>query len=70
MKIRFYIDSESGEPHTARHHVREQEAEEILARPIEDRPGAEVPRGPWARLLPVDIFVLSMCRIRSPIPYS
>lgn len=51
MKIRFYIDPESGEPHIARHHVREQEAEEILARPIEERPGAEGSRvalGPTA----------------------
>lgn len=41
MKIRFYIDSESGEPHIARHGVSEQEVREVLTRPLEDRPGSE-----------------------------
>lgn len=41
MNVRFYIDPESGEPHIHRHHVVEREAEDVLSRPIEDRPGAD-----------------------------
>lgn len=41
MKVRFYIDRESGEPHIARHGVSEQEVHDVLARPLEDRPGRD-----------------------------
>lgn len=41
MKVRFYIDRESGEPHIARHRVTEREVRDVLARPLEDRPGRE-----------------------------
>ncbi len=41
MKVRFYIDRESGEPHVARHGVSEQEVHDVLARPLEDRPGRD-----------------------------
>ncbi len=41
MNIRFYIDPESGEPHMARHRVTEDEVGDVLARPLEDRPGRE-----------------------------
>ena len=41
MKVRFYIDRELGEPHIAGHGVSEQEACDVLARPLEDRPGRE-----------------------------
>jgi hypothetical protein len=41
MKIRFYIDPETGTPHIHRHGVREDEAEDVLANPGEDRPGKE-----------------------------
>ena len=41
MKIRFYIDPESGEPHIARHGIREQEVRDVVERPLEDRPGSE-----------------------------
>jgi len=41
VKVRFYIDRESGEPHIARHDVSEHEACDVLARPLEDRPGRE-----------------------------
>ena len=41
MKIRFYIDKESGLPHIYRHEVREDEAEDVLRKPGEDRPGKE-----------------------------
>jgi len=38
---RFYIDPETGEPHLYRHGVSEEEAEDVLARPLEDRPGRD-----------------------------
>lgn len=41
MALRFYIDPETDEPHFYRHAVSEEEIEEVLARPLEDRPGAE-----------------------------
>lgn len=41
MKIRFYIDPETGVPHIHRHGVREDEAEDVLANSGEDRPGKE-----------------------------
>jgi len=41
MEIRYYIDPEGGEPHIYRHDVSEAEVEDILTRPIEDRPGTE-----------------------------
>lgn len=39
--IRFYIDPESGEPHLYGHQVSEEEAADVLRRPLEDRPGHE-----------------------------
>ena len=48
MEIRFYIDPETGEPHIYRHDVSEEEVEEVLLRPGEDRPaekGARVAVG-------------------------
>ncbi len=41
MKIRFYIDPETGLPHIYRHQVVEGEVEDVLIRPGEDRPGQE-----------------------------
>ena len=41
MKIRFYLDPETGMPHIYRHGVREDEAEDVLSNPGEDRPGKE-----------------------------
>ena len=41
MKIRFYIDPETDMPHIHRHGVREDEAEDVLSNPGEDRPGKE-----------------------------
>jgi hypothetical protein len=39
VEIRYYIDSETGEPHIYRHDVSEEEVEDVLRRPGEDRPG-------------------------------
>ena len=41
MKLRYYLDNETGQPHFHRHEVSEREVEEVLARPGEDRPGCE-----------------------------
>ena len=39
MKLRFYLDPETGEPHIYKHGVIEDEVEEVLFKPIEDRMG-------------------------------
>lgn len=41
MDVRYYLDSETGQPHVYVHNVSEQEVEDVLARPGEDRPGTE-----------------------------
>lgn len=41
MRIRFYIDPETGMPHIHSHEVREYEAQDVLSNPGEDRPGKE-----------------------------
>jgi hypothetical protein len=41
MKVRYYIDPETGQPHIYRHEVTESEVEEVLDRPGEDRAGSD-----------------------------
>jgi hypothetical protein len=41
MDIRFYCDPATGEPHIYNHGVTEEEVEEIIRRPSEDRRGRE-----------------------------
>jgi hypothetical protein len=41
MEIRFYVDPDTGLPHIHNHGVREDEVEDVLRRPGEDRPGRE-----------------------------
>ena len=41
MRLRFYIDPETGARHIHRHGVTEDEAEDVLRRPLEDRPGQD-----------------------------
>jgi hypothetical protein len=41
MNIRFYLDKETGLPHIYNHEVVEKGVEEVLLRPVEDRPGKE-----------------------------
>jgi hypothetical protein len=38
MRIRFYIDPESGQPHIHGHRVREEEVAQVLRDSMEDRP--------------------------------
>ncbi len=41
MGVRYFIDPETGSPHIYRHGVTEEDVEDVLRRPIEDRPGRE-----------------------------
>ena len=41
MKVRFYIDPETGTPHVERHGVTERDVRAVLERPVEDRPARE-----------------------------
>jgi hypothetical protein len=41
MKVRFYLDPETGEPHIYTHGVTEEETEDVVRNPGEDRPGRE-----------------------------
>jgi hypothetical protein len=41
VELRFFIDSSTGQPHIYAHSVSEAEVEDVLSRPIEDRPGSE-----------------------------
>jgi hypothetical protein len=41
MRLRFYLDSRTGQPHIYGHDVTETEVEEVLTDPGEDRPGEE-----------------------------
>ncbi len=41
MEIRFYLDPDTRLPHIYEHGVNEDEVEDVLKRPGEDRPGTE-----------------------------
>ncbi len=41
MIVRFYIDPETGEPHIYNHEISEEEVEDVLRHPGEDRPSRE-----------------------------
>lgn len=41
MKARFYIDPQTGAPHIYNHRVGEDEVEDVLRNPGEDRPGLD-----------------------------
>lgn len=69
MNIRFYIDPETDLPHIYGHQVDEQEVEDVLRRPEEDRPGREGSRVAIGQTRQVGISELSMCPIRNPIRY-
>ena len=57
MKIRFYIDPETGQPHIYNHGVREDEVGDVLGKPGEDRPGREGSRVAIGKVIQEDIFV-------------
>ena len=78
MNIRFYRDPETGEPHIYNHGVTEDEVEDVLRRPGEDRPGREGSRvaigqtraGRFLRIIyvpdpePESIFVITAYELR------
>jgi hypothetical protein len=39
VEIRYYVDPETELPHIYRHGVDERDVEDVLRRPLEDRPG-------------------------------
>jgi len=41
VTVRFYIDPATDQPHIYRHSVTEEEVEDVLARPMEDRAGRD-----------------------------
>ena len=41
MQFRYYLDPATGEPHIYKHNVSEEETEQVLLRPLEDRAGRE-----------------------------
>ena len=41
MNLRFYFDPETGEPHIRRHSISEDEVQDVMTRPVEDRAGTE-----------------------------
>jgi hypothetical protein len=66
MRVRFYLDSRTGQPHIHGHNVTESEVEEVLANPGEDRPGTEGARIALAGRRPVATFESSTSRTLSP----
>ena len=77
MDVRYYIDPETELPHIYRHGVVEQDVEDVLQRPIEDRPGREGSRvalgrsrtGRYLRVIyvsdpvPDSVFVITAYRL-------
>jgi hypothetical protein len=49
MEIRYYPDPETSQPHIYDHGVSEQEVEDVLRRPGEDRPAREGSRSAIGR---------------------
>jgi len=78
MNIRFYRDPATGEPHIYNHGVTEEEVEEVIRRPGEDRRGREGARvaigqtraGRFLRVIyvpdpePESIFVITAYELR------
>ena len=78
MNIRYYIDPETGEPHTYNHDVEEEEVEDVLESSGEDRPGRNGSRvalgqtrgGRFLRIIyvrdpqPDSIFVITAYNLR------
>ena len=49
MNIRFYRDPETGQPHIYKNGVNENEVDDVLRKPSEDRPGREGSRWQWVK---------------------
>ncbi len=78
MNLRFYLDPETGTPHIYNHGVTEDDVEDVILRPGEDRPGREDSRvaigqtraGRFLRVIyvpdpePESIFVITAYELR------
>jgi len=78
MKVRYYLDPETGEPHIYNHAVQEKEVEQVLRRSREDRPGhrgsrvaiGETHAGRYLRVIyvpdpePDSLFVITAFELR------
>ena len=78
MKLRFYIDPATDEPHIYEHDIVEDEVEDVLTRPGEDRPGRDGSRvvigqtqsGRYLRVIyvpdpePESVFVITAYELR------
>ena len=64
--IRYYIDPTAELPHIYSHDVTEDEVEEVLAKPGEDRQGAEGSRVAIGQTEADAICALSTCPTRNP----
>jgi hypothetical protein len=78
MRIRFYIDQETGEPHVCGHGVTAEEVADVLGGFAEDRPGREGSRvaigqtraGRYLRVIyvpdpePHSVFVITAYEVR------
>jgi hypothetical protein len=78
MKVRFYVDPETGEPHIYRHEVAEHEVKDVLRSAGEDRPGRDGSRvalgqtamGRYLRIIyvpdpqPGSLFVITAYELR------
>ena len=70
MRVRFYVDPTTGHPHIHNHDVSEEEVEEVLEAPGEDRPGRETENGRYLRVIYVpdpeqtSVFVITAYELR------
>jgi hypothetical protein len=78
MRLRFFLDPETGEPHIWNHGVEESEVEAILREPGEDRQGSndsrvaigQTPAGRYLRVVyvrdpePHSVFVVTAYELR------
>jgi hypothetical protein len=78
VEVRFYLDPETGQPHVHAHGVREDEVEQVLERPAEDRAGRDGSRvaigktraGRYLRVIyvpdpiPDSVFVITAYEVR------
>ncbi|MBM3144695.1 MAG: DUF4258 domain-containing protein [Chloroflexi bacterium] len=78
MRIRYYLDPDTGTHHIHNHHVDENEVEDVLDNPGEDRPGREGSRiaigqtraGRYLRVIyvldpePDSVFVITAYELR------
>ena len=78
MRVRFYVDPETGDPHIYKHGIDEEEVIRVLSSSGEDRPGWEGSRvaigktraGRYLRIIyvpdpePESVFVISAYELR------